>query len=100
MIAGLKEAEKVVVVTAGTLLVFVLRGVLLHSQNIIRCGDEWKESNNDGGDPNCLEKLTAATSLGRDRARGAYSAHQCHCPEKSPGQIKGRVELQSFKNTM
>jgi hypothetical protein len=47
VIAGFEYAEEVVVVTAGTLLIFVLRGVLLHSQNIIRRGDERKQSNND-----------------------------------------------------
>ena len=63
MVRGLKQAEQVIVVPAGTLLSFVLRSVLFNPQNIIRCGDEREESNNDGSDANGLEKLTAATRM-------------------------------------
>jgi hypothetical protein len=38
--------------------------------------------------------------MARDSTRNAQSAYQRQCPEQSPGQVKGRVELQLLKNNM
>jgi hypothetical protein len=100
VVCGFQEPEKIGVMPAGALPVFVLRNVLLNPENIVRCRDERKKSNDDRSDANCLEELTAATRMTRNPARGAQSVHQGYCPEDSPGQIEDRVVLQRYKNTM
>ena len=87
-------------VPGRTLSVVALRSVLLNSQHVIGGGDKWEERNDDGSDADCFDELATNTGMARNSTRNAQCAYQCQCPEKSPGQVKGRVECQPLKNNM
>jgi hypothetical protein len=100
VISGLKQAEKVVLVSARTLPSVGLGSVLLNSQHIIRGRDEREQCNDNGRNADSLDDSTAETRIARNSTRNAQCADQRQCPEQSPGQVKGRVELQQLKNNM